>query len=167
MSETRARIRRHIAEKPGIHQSRLGRELDLAAGQLQYHLHRLTGDGDCVAEQVGGKTHYFTDGFDTWERRTLAFLRRETARGIIVRLHANGPSQAEELSDDLDLARSTVSWHLSKLVENGIVKKSDDRPMVVSLTHPERTANLLAAVSPSLPDRLVDRFIRSVDRILD
>jgi predicted transcriptional regulator len=166
MSDTRDRVRRRVHERPGLHHNRLGRELDLAAGQLQYHLRRLQEDSEVVAEQVGGKTHYFPTEFDPWERRALAFLRRESARAIIVRLYADGPTRPESLADELGLARSTISWHVSKLVDHGIVEKSPDSPMTVSLANPRRTAELLEAVSPSLPDRLVDRFVRTVDRFL-
>lgn len=167
MSTTRERIRRHVQETPGIHQSRLGRELDLAAGQLQYHLHRLRKDGAVTRERVSGKTHYFPSGFDPWERRATAFLRRETARGIILRLHADGPATSADLAAELDLARSTISWHVSKLVSHDIVEKSATTPMELSLRKPDRTAELLDVVSPSLPERIVDRFIRTVDQLLE
>jgi len=71
------------------------------------------------------------------------------------------------LTTELDVARSTVSWHVSNLSEAGIVTKSDDRPMTLSLTRPDRTAEVLKLVSPSLPDRLVDRFIRTVDSLFE
>ncbi|MDZ5809786.1 winged helix-turn-helix transcriptional regulator [Halorubrum sp. AD140] len=167
MPNTRTRIRRHVRDTPGVHFNRVGRELDIATGQAQYHLRRLVRDGELDVERVGGRTHYFEPSFDPWERRALAFLRRETAREIIVRLHAEGPTRSASLANELDLARSTVSWHVSNLVDSGVVEKSDDRPMTLSLARPERTADLLDEVSPSLPDRVVDRFIRTVDSLLD
>lgn len=167
MSATRNRIRRHVYDTPGVHFSRLRRDLDLANGQIQYHLYRLGREGEVVAEEVGGKTHYYSPEFDAWERNAIAFLRRETPRGIIVRLHANGPMRPTDLASELDLARSTVAWHVSNLVEHGIVEKSDDPPTTVSLIDPDRTAELLEAVSPSLPDRVVDRFVRTVDQLFE
>ncbi|GAB6878385.1 hypothetical protein JCM17823_06590 [Halorubrum gandharaense] len=143
----------------------MGRELDLATGQVQYHLRRLVADEELVVERVGGRSHYFVPSFDPWERRALAFIRRETARAIIFRLHANGPTQQATLASELGLTRSTISWHISTLVDAGIIGKSEDHPMTVSLTHPAATADLLDDVSPSLPDRLVDRFIRTVDSV--
>jgi len=163
MPDTRARIRRHVRETPGVHFNRVGRDLDIATGQAQYHLRRLVRDGEIAVERIGGRAHYFDPAFDPWERRTVAFLRRETAREILVRLHADGPTRSTTLADELDLARSTVSWHVSNLVESGIVEKSDERPMHLSLAFPERTATLFDEVSPSLPDRIVDRFVRTVD----
>ncbi|ELZ47417.1 ArsR family transcriptional regulator [Halorubrum californiense DSM 19288] len=167
MADTRTRIRQHVRDTPGVHFNQVGRDLDIATGQVQYHLRRLVRDDELAVERIGGRAHYFDRSFDPWERRALAFLRRETARGILVRLHADGPKRPKTLADDLDLARSTVSWHVSTLVENGIVEKSTDRPMTLDLSRPDRTAELLETASPSLPDRLVDRFIRTVDSVLD
>ncbi|GAB6879035.1 hypothetical protein JCM17823_13090 [Halorubrum gandharaense] len=167
MASTRDRIRRHVHETPGVHFSRVGRELDLATGQVQYHLRRLVRNGEVVREEVGGRTHYFAPTFDPWERRTVAYLRRETARGIVVRLHAEGATRPTDLAADLDVARSTVAYHVDKLAADDVIQRETDGPMRVALVDPERTAALLEAVSPSLPERVVDRFIRTVDRLLD
>ncbi|MFC5136338.1 MULTISPECIES: winged helix-turn-helix transcriptional regulator [Haloferacaceae] len=167
MPDTRARVRSHVRETPGVHFNRVGRELDIATGQAQYHLRRLVRDDEIAVEHVAGRAHYFDPAFDPWERRAIAFLRRETARGILLRLHAEGPTRPTTLADDLDLARSTIAWHVSNLVDAGIVEKSADRPMTVALARPDRTAELLDVVSPSLPDRIVDRFVRTVDSLFE
>ena len=167
MPDTRTRIRRHVRETPGVHFNQVGRDLDVATGQVQYHLRRLVRDDELAVERIGGRAHYFDPEFDPWERRALAFLRRETPREILVRLHADGPTRPKALASDLDLARSTVSWHVSNLADAGVVAKSDDRPLTLELARPERTADLLDEVSPSLPDQLVDRFVRTVDSLFD
>lgn len=167
MPDTRSRVRSHVRETPGVHFNRVGRELDIATGQAQYHLRRLVRDDEIAVERVAGRAHYFDPAFDPWERRAIAFLRRETARGILLRLHAEGPTRPTTLADDLDLARSTIAWHVSNLVDAGIVEKSADRPMTVALARPDRTAELLDVVSPSLPDRIVDRFVRTVDSLFE
>lgn len=167
MATTRARVRRHVRETPGVHFNQVERDLDIATGQVQYHLRRLVNDEEVVVERIAGRAHYFDPAFDPWERCALAFLRRETAREIVLRLHADGPLRPKTLASELDLARSTVSWHISNLDDAGLVTKSNDRPMTLTLTHPNRTADLLEIVSPSLPDRLVDRFIRTVDNLFE
>ncbi|AZQ14849.1 helix-turn-helix domain-containing protein [Halorubrum sp. PV6] len=167
MPDTRARVRRHVRDTPGVHFNRVSRDLDIATGQAQYHLRRLVRADEVAVERIAGRAHYFDPDFDPWERRALAFLRRETARAILVRLHADGPTRTTTLVEELDLARSTVSWHVSNLAESGIVEKSDDRPMRLSLARPEQTAALLDEVSASLPDRIVDRFVRTVDSLFE
>jgi DNA-binding MarR family transcriptional regulator len=73
------------------------------------------------------------------------------------------------VAEDLGIARSTLEWHLDHLVEQDVAeKKRDERGRVtLVLTRPAATVELLAAVSPSLPERFVDRFARLVDGLLE
>lgn len=165
MTEVRQQVLDHVDAHPGVHYKGLVRELDIAAGQAQYHLRRLLDARELDVEKIQGRTHYFTDGYDGWERRTIALLRRETTRHVIVyTLDSDGVS-AMELADELDLARSTVSFHVSTLVEADVAEKYYDSKgrAHLRLTRPAETRSLLEAVTPSLSDRLVDRFTRLVD----
>ena len=165
MSDTRARIHRHIESNPGVHFRELTRALDLATGQVQYHLSRL----DRVhSESVNGRTHYYTSSFDPWERRAIAFLRRETARDILVTLIQRETARPGEVAGHLDIARSTLEHHLSGLVEYDIVEKRRDSGRVtLALCRPDLTVKLLAVVDPTNPDRLSDRFTRLLDRLFE
>lgn len=169
MSEVRTRIRRRIERDPGIHFNELVRELDLAAGQTQYHVRKLLRSGTLVDEQLYGRTHYYPTEFDEWDRRTIALLRRETARAVVRHLSENGTSRPDAVADDLGIARSTLEWHLGHLTDHGLVEKRyDERGRVeLHLVDPERTGRLLSRVTPTAPDRLVDRFMRLVDSLLD
>jgi predicted transcriptional regulator len=166
MTEVRDQVREHVRSNPGVHFNELKRELDIATGQAQYHLRRLGRAGTLVSDEIGGRTHYFEDGaYDAWERRALALCRRETVREIVFALLDDGHLSAETLASDLGIARSTVSWHVSTLEDAGLVEKDyGERGRVeLTLARPEETEALLRDVSPSLPDRLVDRFTKLVD----
>lgn len=168
MTAQRDRIRRYVADHPGIHFNQLSRELGLATGQLQYHLKKLRRADDVVSESLYGRTHYYTPGYDDWERGAVAVLRRETARDVLLYLIAEGPSAPGPVAADLDIARSTLEWHLDHLIEQTLVeKRRDDRGHVtLALARPDETADLLRLVEPSIPERLVDRFTRLVDGLV-
>lgn len=168
MSVQRARIADAVAEAPGIHFSELVRTLDLAPGQVQYHVRRLRGEGSVREERLYGRTHYYPPSFGEWERGAIALLRRETARDVVAYLLAEGPSGPASVADDLGVARSTLEWHVGRLEERGLVEKERDARNRVTLVaaRPEATVRLLATVEPTLPDRLVDRFARLVDSLL-
>jgi len=165
MSTVRERVHTHVEANPGIHFTALKEDLDIATGQAQYHLRRLDRAGEVVAEEIRGRTHYYDRSYDPWERRVLAFARRETARALLAHLLDDGPLGADELADRLDLTRSTVAWHVSSLTDAGVVEKSYGvrGRVVVELVRPDDTRRLLGDVTPSLADRLVDRFMRLVD----
>jgi predicted transcriptional regulator len=165
----RDRIREYVAAHPGEHFNALTRALDLAPGQTQYHLKRLQRQDRVVAERLYGRTHYYTPDYDPADRRAIAVLRRETARDVLFRLLETGPARPGAVAEDLDIARSTLEWHLDHLVEQGLVEKRRDQRNRVTLAvpEPERAVGLLEEITPSLPDRLVDRFTRLVDRLLE
>ncbi|WP_302080100.1 winged helix-turn-helix transcriptional regulator [Salinibaculum rarum] len=165
MSDVRRSVHQHIESHPGVHFNELARNLDIATGQAQYHLRRLCEAGTLDTEELRGRTHYFPTGYDPWEQRTIALLRRETVRSIIVTALGETEPSAADLAADLDVARSTISWHVSTLVEADVAEKCYDEHgrSHIKLTRPEETRRLLDEVTPSLPDRLVDRFTRLVD----
>jgi predicted transcriptional regulator len=169
MSEQRARIARYVSATPGVHFNALVRELGLAPGQAQYHLRVLRKERDVVEEHLYGKTHYYPPGYGDRERRVLGLLRRETARDVLVYLLEHRSARPTAVAEDLDIARSTLEWHLDRLVEQDLVEKryaSHDHVRLV-LDDPEELARLISDVDPSLIERMADRFVRLTDRLLD
>jgi predicted transcriptional regulator len=168
VSETRERIADHVQRSPGVHFRGLVRALDLAPGQVQYHLRRLRRDDRVVREEVGGRTHFFDPGVDPAERRQIALLRRETARDVVALLADRGPQSPARLADQLGIARSTLEFHVERLIDAGLVGKSYDARgrVTLSLADPAAVGHLLDALQPSLPERLTDRFTRLVDSLL-
>ncbi len=169
MSDTRHAISTAIRRHPGIHFRELARQLGLTLGQVQYHLRKLEATGSIHADEIYGKTHYYPPGYDAWERRAVALLRRETAGDIVASLLANGPSPPATIASDLDIARSTLSWHLDRLGSAGLVgiRRPDGTRQQLVLERPIETARLLRDADPRLRDRLVGRFTRLVDRLLE
>ena len=165
MHPQRQRIETYVAEHPGAHFSELSRELDLATGQVQYHVRKLV-RGDVLArKQLYGRTHFYPPEYDDWERSALALLRRETARDILFTLLEDGPAHPDTVADAVGVARATLEYHVDRLVEQDLIDKEygDGNRVSLSVTDPEATAELLAAIEPSLPDRLIDRFVVLVD----
>ncbi|MFC7098564.1 winged helix-turn-helix transcriptional regulator [Halobaculum marinum] len=165
---TRDRLADYVDAHPGLHFNELVRRLDLAPGQAQYHLRRLARDDRVVGERVSGRTHYFDPGLDPLERRRIALFRRETARDAVVEL-LDGPASPAAVADAVGVARSTLEHHLDGLVATGVVEKRRDSGgrVTLALVDPEATARSLARIEPSVPDRLLDRFTRLVDALLE
>lgn len=168
MTETRADIRGVIQTHPGIHFNELVRTLDLAPGQVQYHLQRLRGDSAVVGEQLYGRTHYYPPEYEQWERQALALLHRETAGDIVAYLLANGPTRPAAVAEELGIARSTLEWQLDRLTDHGLVTKRRDQRnhVILSVDNRTKTIRILRNADPSLLDRFVDRFTRLVDQLL-
>lgn len=169
MTDQRTRIAAYVDSHPGVHFNELRRELDLATGQAQYHLHRLLGDGTLRRANLYGRTHYYPPSCSPWERGTIALARRETARDVLVYLIEHGPSRPDDVAEGIDVARSTLEWHLAHLVEQDVVRKERDarNRVTLVLARPEETLRVLRTVAPSLAGAMVDRFIRLTDTLFD
>jgi predicted transcriptional regulator len=168
VTHQRDRIHEYIAANPGAHFNTLARALDLAPGQVQYHLKKLRRQDRIVEDRRYGRTHYFTPGYDDHERGAIAVLRRETARDILLYLLEHGPTAPDAVTDSLDIARSTLEWHLDHLTEQDLVEKRRDERNHVTLavSEQDRAVRLLEEIVPSLSDRMCDRFTRLVDGLL-
>lgn len=165
---SRYSITRSIHRNPGIHFNELVRELDRSPEQVQRDLGTLDENGALVSVSLYGQTHYYPPKFDEWERGALAMLRRETAREILIYLYEEGSSRPDEIAGAVGIARSTLEWHLGRLVETELVRKhrEDDGRVVLELTRPDELEELLSEIRPLLPDRLLDRTTRLLDHIL-
>lgn len=169
MSGVRRRIENYVHSNPGVHFNEIVRNLNLGTGQTQYHLRKLLGSGALVAEHRYGKTHYFDGCHDAWERSALTLLRRETDRAIVTLVLETGHLSPASIAENLDIARSTVEWHLDRLTSENILEKEYDDTGRVSLrvVDPDATRSLLSTIEPGLSDRFLDRFTRLVDDALE
>lgn len=170
MTQTRSQIRDCVYRNPGIHFSAVQRQLDIATGQAQYHLRKLCRNDELTKEGVCGRTHYYPPTFSQWEREAVALLRRETTRELVLFLLDRDPVSPATIADRLDLARSTVEWHLARLVEHEMARKqtpAEGQTVTVTLTDDEDLYRLLREIEPHILDRVVDRFSRLTDSLLD
>lgn len=168
MSETRTRVKEHVTSNPGVHFNAIGRNLGIATGQTQYHLRRLVRENVLVSRSIRGRKHYYRQGYTRSQQAALALLRRETTREIVLRLLEHDEATPGELADDIGIARSTIEWHLSTLLEHDLAEKRyDDGSVSVALVEPEPVFDVLTEVEPAMPDRLVDRFSRLIDSLFE
>lgn len=169
--DPRDRILATVAETPGVHFNELVRRANLATGQVQYHVYDLLDEGELSDENLYGRTHYFGggEGFTEEDRRRIAVLRRDTSRAVVVHLLEEGECRPGDVADELDIARSTLEWHLARLEEQGLVEKSYEgsNRVEVSVADEEEVIDCLASVSPSVAERLADGLMLLVDDLFE
>lgn len=158
---SRRAIYQRIADTPGVHFRALLEELECAHGTLQYHLRWLADEGLIDVSDDGKYTRYYPAAeFDEADRAVMNALRREYSRRILAHLLADGPLSTTELSDRLDKAQSTISWHLSNLAEADLVtKERNGRRVVYGVSTPDRVNYLYTVHQRSFTDKAVDRIL--------
>jgi predicted transcriptional regulator len=158
---SRRAIYQHVAENPGVNFRALLDALDYAQGTVQYQLRWLADEGLIERSDDGQYTRYYPAAeFDADDQRVMNALRREYSRRILAHLLTDGPLSTTELSERLDKAKSTVSWHLSNLAEADLVtKERDGRAVVYAVSDPDRVTYLYTIHRQSFTDRVVDRLL--------
>ncbi|WP_323674226.1 winged helix-turn-helix transcriptional regulator [Halorubellus sp. PRR65] len=168
MTDTRTSIERTVAATPGVHFNELVRDTAYAPGQVQYHVRDLVDAGVLAREELFGRTHYYPPEYDAFQRRVLALVRRETTRDVLLACLDDASNRPADVADRVGIARSTLEHHVANLEDAGVLEKHRDRRgrVTLALARPQRTADLLETVEPSVSDKLVDRFARLVDDLL-
>ncbi len=159
--DSRRAIFGEIRATPGIHFRELLRRHEYAQGTIQYHLRWLEDEGLVESSDDGNFTRYYpANSFETGDKTTMNALRRKYSRRIIAQLASENELSTATLSERVGKSRSTVSWHLSRLHEEGIVEKErDGRTVLYSLRNPDRVMRLYATYQASLRDRLLDKVL--------
>lgn len=164
--ESRREIYVSVRDAPGIHVRELERRHDYAKGTLQYHLRELEEEGLIESHDDGKFTRYYAsdEAFDEDDRAVLSALRRKNSRRIVAYLAAEGPLSTSALADRIDRSPSTTSWHLSRLLEAGVVEKErDGREVNYTVTDLARVKRLYTTYRRSVTDRLLDGVLEVWD----
>lgn len=146
-----------IEANPGIHMRELDRTLDIPLGTLRYHLRVLEKRGLIVSRKEDKYKRYYAKGkIDKTDKDKLAVLRKELPRTVILFLLEFPGSTHKDISEALDVAPSTISYHLKKLLDDNFIEKIDDRYYV---REEDEIADILIQYQQTFLDSLVDRFV--------
>lgn len=158
--ETRRRIFDHVAAHPGQHMRELQRRLGMSAGTLEYHLHVLTREGLLAERRQGRYVRYFVAAqVGRLEKDMLGLLRQEVPRRLCALLLMHPDQSHGELLGHFRMAPSTLTFHMKKLVEGGVVEsRREGRETRYRVMDPLRVGKVLVEYKASFVDDVVDRF---------
>ena len=159
--ETRKKIYLAVKKYAGSHFREIQRKSGLAVGSVQHHLHALVKNGLIREVKKDNNIVYFPREFESGNTALLGLLRQESIRKIILFIMLNKNCNHEQIVKYANLSPSTISWHLKKLQQEGIVKADKQgRKTFYKLTSGEKEiVNLLITYQESFVDSLVDRVI--------
>lgn len=158
--DVRQRVYDIVRRYPGIHLREIERQTKVSAPLAQYHLRKLVDEGFVAIHDQGGYArHYPTDkgksaSVTREDLPIVGLLREEVPLHVVLVLLDKGPMTHTELVGELGVAKSTVSYHLAKLAESGVVERAPEGRL--RLADRERTYRLLLAYRPT--PSLIDRF---------
>jgi len=143
----------YLSTTPGAHFSKLRDDLQLGTGETQHHLRTLLQDDAIESQRDGEYRRFFpADRFSEFERTALGYLRRDTARGMIVELLRDPSATAKELAERLDVSNPTVSKHAAQLEEAGLLTRDDG----YALRQPETLLMLVVRYAESFDENAIE-----------
>jgi predicted transcriptional regulator len=129
--DNRSRIYEYIKNTPGSHLRRISKELEIALGDTQHHLNTLEKSGSIKSKRMGMYKVYFSVSIlEGRDESILATLQQETPREIILCLVEKPGSTQGEIAVRIGFSSPTINWHMSKLIEIGLVSRQRDRQSV-------------------------------------
>jgi predicted transcriptional regulator len=122
-SGTRKKIYDYIQEHPGSHLREIGRNLDLAIGDIQYHLNVLEKTGHVVSKRMGiYKRFYPSKIFGEKQKDIMGTLSQETPRKILLLLLQKPGASHGEIARFAKVSAPTATWHMKRLIDDGLVE---------------------------------------------
>jgi len=165
--ESRRRIYEYLSANPGVHLRRIGQALGMSTGMLSYHLGVMEKLGLLKSEASSHRRRYYlAQTYREDQRRILALLRERVPRRILVDLATYGDRSFADLLRATGVTKSTLSYHLAKLVASGVaIRGRRDRESVFTLDDGNAVANLILSCASSFPDEAVGRFVSTWPRL--
>jgi predicted transcriptional regulator len=120
--KTRASIFNLINKNPGLHSRKIAQVLKISGQLADYHLLYLERNKIITAVKEDGYTRYYVKGIlGHQERQRLSLLRQKTPLKIVLYLLKNPNSKHKELYKFIDIAPSTLSYHIKKLIKKDVL----------------------------------------------
>ena len=120
--ETRRRIFDLVQKNPGLHLSRIAEILGMRTSLVEYHLLYLEKNELILSTKESGYSRYFSKGsIGVDDKKIIAVLRQDVPLKIVLFLLKSSRSQHKEILENVDVSPSTLSYHLKKLQNNGII----------------------------------------------
>lgn len=137
-----------VERTPGVHQSEAAEELGVSVSTLRHHVRALEADGELVTADVLGRQRLFpASDVDP----VLAALNDEGTARVLTALADREQATGSQLVEELDRAHSTVSYHLDRLAEEGIVEREREGNRVLNRLTPDARETLDAAATDADP----------------
>jgi predicted transcriptional regulator len=120
--EIRKKIYSLINKNPGLHFRRIVKLLDISLQLADYHLLYLEKlDLISSVKEAGYKRYYINGDIGRDDRKRLSLLRQEIPLKIILLLLKEYSLTHKDILKYFDIAASTLSYHLKKLVISGLI----------------------------------------------
>jgi predicted transcriptional regulator len=155
----------YIFENPGIRYRELLRLTGLTNGVLTYHLAILERSDRIKVDRKSRITRYYSPDISNNESNIIGCLRPHTARQIIVFMLEHDLCTFNEIVEHTKKAPSTVSWHLKRFRDSGIVTVQVGEYTLYRIASRALITEILSKYRESFMDKVVSNYIEMIDEL--
>ncbi|WP_101297721.1 winged helix-turn-helix transcriptional regulator [Halegenticoccus soli] len=129
-NDVRKRVYETIASAPGTYVSEIAERTDTPRSTVRYHIKVLERERLIFGEKIRGKQRFFPVGAERVE--LTAALDDDAAATVLDAVARLAPATVSEVASEVDRTPGTVSYHLSRLEEAGLIEQERDGGTVLN-----------------------------------
>jgi DNA-binding transcriptional ArsR family regulator len=157
---------KNIEQTPGIRYRELLRLTGLVNGVLSYHLSALERANVIKVNRESRITRYYPVNVSDKESAILKFVRHEPIRQILLFILEHDMCTFNEIVDHTGKAPSTVSSHLKRLREAGIVLiRHGEYRQLYRIVENDLIGEVLSKYTASFTDKVVDNYTEMLEEL--
>jgi DNA-binding transcriptional ArsR family regulator len=165
-ADTQVLLMKNIEQTPGIRYRELLRLTGLVNGVLSYHLSALERTNLIKVNRESRITRYYPVNVSDKESAILKFVRHEPIRQILLFILEHDMCTFNEIVDHTGKAPSTVSSHLKRLREAGIVLiRHGEYRQLYRIVEGDLIAEVLSKYTASFTDKVVDNYTEMLEEL--
>lgn len=166
LASTQTLLMKHIEQTPGIRYRELLRLTGLVNGVLTYHLAALERANVIKVNRESRMTRYYPVSVSDQESAILKFIRHEPIRQILLFILEHDMCAFNEIVDHTQKAPSTVSSHLKRLREAGVVLiRHGEYHQLYRVAERDLVAEMLSKYTTSFVDKVVDNYSEMLEEL--
>jgi predicted transcriptional regulator len=120
--EIRKKIYALVITNPGLHARKIAEILTISGQLADYHLTYLERHKVLTTTKDAGYRRYYVEGkLGLQDRMRISTIRREMPLRIILFLLDNPSARHKDILEQLNIVKSTLSFHLDRLIKSGII----------------------------------------------
>lgn len=113
----------YIAENPGSSIAKISREQNIERSTLKYYLYLLESESKIIFSKLGKFTGVFQNHkYTEKEKVVIQYLQNESDANLLLLIISNPGMTNKEISDRLNMRKNAISWHISRLLDDGIIR---------------------------------------------
>jgi DNA-binding transcriptional ArsR family regulator len=148
--ESRRRILKLVAGSPGLSITELAHLTALPRGTIRHHVRRMERERKVRTIREGRHRRVVTTGGRAWDTDSVALLGNRALRNVAYAIAGHPGFAQKEIAALLGLAPSTVTWHVKRLRDAGLIRQ--ERSVQGTACYPtEKMLDIIGSHLPPVP----------------